>query len=98
MFPGVPKMRDLEPIFTGLGDWVRYGQTNWLLWTDFEIPTIYQHLAAHLDIGDNVFIADVEKDRFVGRLQPWIWSWIKSKMPDVVTIPGLPSLPLPPGR
>lgn len=78
-FPGVPKMRDLEPAFDVLGDWVRYGATNWILWTDKPASEIVQRLVPSLDPQDNLFVAGIQTFDTFGRMPPWVWHWMSAK-------------------
>lgn len=91
MFPGVIKMRDLEPVFHGLGDWVRYAGTSWLLWSEKSSAEVMGAIVPAIDPTDNVFITPVDMNDFIGRQPSWIWEWMRSKAPDnpVITDPSL---------
>lgn len=92
MFPGVPKVLDLEPHFNGLGDWVRYSQTGWLLWTDKSARDLLHVLSEVIDPPDMLVISLMPQDGgFAAVLQPWMWNWIKTKM-SVVTADDNPGL------
>jgi hypothetical protein len=85
MFPGVPKVRDLEPVFDTLGDWIRYSQTGWLLWSDLSSQTILPTLMAAVDGNDLIVIAPIEPGGFTAKLQPWMWNWVRTKIPHIIT-------------
>jgi len=85
MFPGVPKMRDLEPSFYKIGDWVRYSQTSWIVWTSLETQEMLRILVAALDKSDNLLITSLTGTDFMGVLPMWVWDWIRSKGPNIVT-------------
>jgi len=85
-FPGVPKVRDLEPVISAIGDdWIRYSVTSWILWTDKPAIEIYNRIRPHLDKDDQVLIIKMEMGEGFGWLSPWIWTWINSKVPGMVT-------------
>jgi hypothetical protein len=86
-FNGVPKMRDLEPAMTAVGDWVRYSQLCWIVWTDKPLAQIYLILQHHVDVDDQLLIADVDPRLMFGRLSPWIWQWVNSKGISQVQMP-----------
>lgn len=81
MFAGRPKVRDLEPAFVPLGDWIRYSTHCWILWTDKPVFEVYRHLAARLDQKDQILIAAIDPNDAIGFLSPWMWTWMQSKNP-----------------
>jgi hypothetical protein len=82
MFPGVPKMRDLEPIFTTVGDdWIRISTTTWVIWTAKTTAEIYQIVNPHIDVQDSVMLVGINTLDSFGRLPPWVWTWLNSKVP-----------------
>jgi hypothetical protein len=83
-FPGPPKMRDLEPVLSTLGDWVRYSATSWILWTDKPTTELFLRIKPHLDAADQFLIAKIDPDDSIGWLSPWIWTWMRSKGVQVV--------------
>jgi hypothetical protein len=84
-FAGVPKVRDLEPPMTVVGDWIRYSALSWIVWTDKSAADIYLALRGSFDKDDQVLIAKLEMTDCIGSLSPWIWTWINSKVPGVRT-------------
>jgi hypothetical protein len=86
-FAGVPKMRDLEPAMSLVGDWVRYSALSWIVWTDKRTEQILATILPFLDGNDNVFIVGMVLRDSMGRLPPWVWAWINSKTssPSVTT-------------
>jgi hypothetical protein len=77
-------MRDLEPIMGTVGDWVRYSATSWIVWTDKQPRTIFLMLRPYLDAADQVLIVPIDMTDSFGFLSPWIWTWIKSKLPGQI--------------
>src|SRR5262245_56396143 len=89
-FPGVPKVRDLEPGMTAVGDWVRYSPVSWLVWTDKPASLVYGVLRSYLDPADQILIAKIDPTESVGYLSPWIWEWINSKFANQQIVSGPP--------
>ena len=88
-FPGVPKVRDLEPTITRVSsDWIRYSVTNWILWTDKRADEIYWALALNLDPQDQVLVAAIDHNQMFGFLSPWMWTWMQSKLPETGVVFG----------
>ncbi len=88
-FPGVPKMRDLEPVMSTIGDWVRYSALSWIVWTDKPPGEVFAAIYRHLDPQDNVLIAKIDTLDSFGRVQPWVWQWINSKTSQPTVLGGL---------
>lgn len=80
-FPGVPKVLDLEPVFSAMSgsDWLRYSATNWIMWTDKTQAEIYNFVIPRIDVGDFVLISPMNVTEMFGRLPPWVWEWINTK-------------------
>jgi hypothetical protein len=83
-FAGVPKILDMEPVITQVGDWVRYSALSWIVWTDRPTPEIFAKIKPYLDANDQVLIAKLDFSDGFGWLSPWIWTWINSKVPSTV--------------
>ena len=95
VFPGVPKMRDLESAFSDFGDdWIRVGATVWVIWTQKSGNEIYFRLLPLLDQHDNFLVTTLEASGTAGRLPAWAWTWMNSKVPNTVAV-TLPALPPP---
>lgn len=86
-FPGVPKVRDLELPFSGLGDWVRINSTTWVLWSAYDQSRLIAGLNASLDSADQYLITEVAPNTAVGRLPEWVWQWINTKRAGSVLLP-----------
>jgi hypothetical protein len=94
-FPGVPKVRDLEPAFSDAGDdWIRLSNFYWLLWTPKTSREIYNRLVPFLDPGDQFIITEMNSRNTAGRLPQWAWDWVNSKAGLAIANPLL--LPPPP--
>ena len=88
-FPGVPKMRDLEPVMGTIGDWVRYSAVSWIVWTDKPSRDVFLTIRQHLDPQDQVIIVKIEPTDSFGSISPWIWDWINSKTPTPTVRSGM---------
>jgi hypothetical protein len=81
-FAGVARVRDLEPVFTSLqGDWIRYSNSCWVVWTHLEAIQIMYFLQAHINSDDQVLITPFDIRESWGSLPPWMWTWMNSKIP-----------------
>jgi hypothetical protein len=81
-FGGLPKILDLEPIFSEMGDWIRYSSTGWMLWTDLSLPEINLRLIQSVDVEDSYMISGVDQNQISAYVPTWVWEWIRSKMPS----------------
>jgi hypothetical protein len=100
-FWGPPRILDLEPVFSNLGDWIRYSNTGWILWTDIPVTNVRAALDEYIDENDFVLVVGVEKNQISGGLPLWIWEWLNSKMPNGFLVserPGKISYSGPPAR
>lgn len=96
IFAGVPKMRDLEPAFADAeDDWIRLSPFAWIIWTPKLPNLIHSRVLPLLDAADNFIITEMNPYWTIGKMQPWVWSWINSKAPNAVAIYDL-TLPPPP--
>ena len=81
-FAGVPRMLDLEPVFSAMGgDWIRYSKTTWILWSTLSPVEVMARLQPHIDQDDQVLIAPFLIQECWGSLPPWMWTWMSSKVP-----------------
>lgn len=78
---GAPKLKELEPYFTALGDWIRYSSTGWLLWTSYTPQQISDYLRPHLHPNDQLLILFVDPIGHQGWMPQWVWTWIANKDP-----------------
>lgn len=94
-FPGVPKMRDLEPAFSDAGDdWIRISATVWVVYTAKGSAELYYRVIALLDASDQFLITQMTDFQTAGRLPQWAWDWINAKVANsIFTSP--PRLPPP---
>ena len=109
IFPGVPKIKDLEPAFDYAGDWIRYSSNAWLIWTDKTTSQVHFIVEPFLDADDKILVAEILTREMSAYLPKWVLDWIASKYPDVDFVRGddahkrqraeaslLPQLPKPP--
>jgi hypothetical protein len=87
-FHGVPKILDLEPVITTVGDWIRYSALSWIVWTDKPVGEIYFTLRRYLDAQDQVLVVKLDMLDSFGTLSPWIWEWINSKTGSTTVVTG----------
>jgi hypothetical protein len=104
-FKGVPRILDLEPIFTSFGgDWIRYSETNWVLWSSFNAYEVFGRLMPRVNPDDQVLAVHFTPDECWGSLPPWMWMWMNSKIPGTGVVFGdelravIKQLPSPPPK
>lgn len=103
LFHGVPKMRDLEPVMGFVSDdWIRYSATNWLLWTNRPTGAVLSAILPYIDQVDNVLVAPIDVNNCMGRMPPWVWTWMNGRGAGISVGPvvssalsNFPSLPKP---
>jgi hypothetical protein len=76
-----PKLKELEPFFASLGDWIRYSPTGWLVWTNYTPQQISDYLKPQLNPNDHMLVLFVDPVGHQGWMPPWVWNWIATKMP-----------------
>lgn len=73
------KTTEFEPIFTRIGDWIRFNGWQWFVWTSSTPDQIYEAFRTQLNTEDNILIVQVDPAGARGWSQPWIWDWFNSK-------------------
>jgi hypothetical protein len=74
-----PKMTELEPIFSGLGDWLRFNVNDWFAWSEKGSPAIYEALRVELRPEDGLLIIPVDPSEYFGWAKPFVWEWLNAK-------------------
>ncbi|MBB5050147.1 hypothetical protein HNQ36_000095 [Afipia massiliensis] len=94
IFPGVPKMRDLEPAFSDTGDdWIRVSPHLWMVYSDKTVWDLYLKIRPLIDTQDSFFVSNFNTTAAAGLLPEWVWTWINTKSPGAVTTWSLGSEP-----
>ena len=73
------KTEGLEPVFSGLGDWLRFSAHSWLVFTEHPAQVIYEQLRTHMHTEDSVLIVEVNPGNHFGWEPKWIWDWLNAK-------------------
>jgi len=73
-------MRDqLQPIFDLSLDWITYGNSNWIIYTNEEMYVWQGRFIAVIDtIEDACFLCEIANiESSGGWLPKWVWDWIR---------------------
>jgi len=63
----------------GLGPWWHYLESCWLVDTQFTPQQVVDHLKAHLDTNDYLFVTPVRRP-YQGWLPQDAWAWINARV------------------
>jgi hypothetical protein len=75
-FPLAPET--LDEVFDKALGWVRYSDTNWILWTTTSAADWTVRVRQRLSPGDHVFICRLDMNERQGWLPRWIWDWMRN--------------------
>jgi len=68
----------LRPIFDLAGDWVFYGNGNWIIYTSEDAYTWQGRIGAIIGPDDSFFLCEIADIRSSGGWLPkWVWDWIR---------------------
>ena len=67
-----------------LGDWIRFNQLQWFLFSDRSKADIAAELTASIVGGDQVIVAVVAPEFAQGHAPNWVWNWLNEKMAQQV--------------
>ena len=73
---GTPKMKELEPIFDGAIDWLRYAPNCWIVWTSRNPIEWHAKLHPHLGPDDTMLIVEINMANRYGWLGENLWAWM----------------------
>jgi hypothetical protein len=81
-----PPMTELEalhliqPIINTADDWLRYTNTNWIVWSSWTPKQWYDKFAAVPQLNQcSILIVklDLSPENRAGQLPQWVWDWIQ---------------------
>jgi hypothetical protein len=76
-FGSTLKFRELEPVFTAIGDdWIRYAFNCWIIYTPRSAADVFYFLKPHLTADDQMLIVGIDVTERNGWLAQWIWEWM----------------------
>lgn len=78
-FAGQPKVKELEAAFSATGDWLRYSQNCWLIWTERTASDTFNALKPYLANDDQFLILEVNMNERNGWLPEWLWNWMNAR-------------------
>ena len=70
----------LEPAMSGLGDWIRYSASSWIVWTDYQPQVIADYIRGHIGLNDQYLIVALDMSAHQGWMPKWVWDWINGKV------------------
>jgi hypothetical protein len=77
---GLPKVRELEPLFNALApDWLRYSFNCWLVWTARPASDFLYALRAVIGASDSIMIVKLDLSDRTGWQPEWVWQWMDRK-------------------
>lgn len=74
--PTDEKVKEIDDVLSYLGDWLRFGGSNWLLWSDITAHGVYQTLATKLSQKDSELVVKFDPHTYAGWAPKWVDAWI----------------------
>ncbi len=72
---GVPKSKELEPVFDSADAWMRYTRDCWIVYTTENAQDWYNRLVPHITTADRMLICELNVSNKYGWLDKWMWEW-----------------------
>lgn len=82
VWKGTPKVKELEPIFNQAGNWLRYSNSCWIVWTSTDANGWYLRLAPQITAADRLFVCELNLQNKQGWMDKWIWDWLNQPRLD----------------
>ncbi len=77
---GVPKARELEPLFNALApDWMRYSPNCWIVWTARPASDFLYAIKPMIGASDSILIVALDLSERNGWQPQWVWEWMDRK-------------------
>ena len=74
------KVAELDGVFGGIGDWLRYNPLTWFIWTQQNPDQIYETVRTHMHPDDTVLIVNVDPNGCRGWAPKWVWDWFGARI------------------
>ena len=79
----LPKTQEIEPTFNRLGNWARFSNLSWYLWSNYSAVEIYNFLKVHTfvtgtGIEDFVVVTALQPENHFGYAPAWFWNWYQN--------------------
>ena len=71
----LPKTEEAEKLFQG--EWVRYGNNMWLVYTNETPKALGDRIHAAFSPQDSVFVISVNANDYSGWQPQVVWDWLK---------------------
>jgi hypothetical protein len=94
--PTDAKVAEIDQTLGVLGDWLRFGGHNWLLWSESSAHDIFQLLAGRLAQKDSELIVKWDPHSYAGWAPKWVEDWVTERRDGsmrLVSPPAKPPLP-----
>ena len=78
-FAGPLKIKELEPAFSSVGDWLRYSSSCWIIWTERSAQDVFSALKPYLVNDDQFLIVEINMYERNGWLPEWVWGWMNAR-------------------
>jgi hypothetical protein len=72
-------VKKVDAIMDGVGDWLRFSGTSWIVDTDKAAVDIFNMLSRFLHSDDSHLIIKLDLKDWSGWCPKWVDEWIKSK-------------------
>jgi len=59
-------------------NWIKYFETNYIIESELNPPQIYERLKVGFE-ETSVFIIEISKTNYYGRMNTSVWEWLKQK-------------------
>ena len=70
----------IEQVLNTLGDWVRFSESCWVIWTARNAYDVQYAIMSKLQNDDSLFVAAMAPEGPQGWAPGWFWDWIHDKM------------------
>jgi hypothetical protein len=77
-FTGQPPVDELKKVFDKALDWMRYSDSNWILYTTTDINVWRDRIRQlnGISTSDSVFLCEFELGSKTGYMHDWVWTWL----------------------
>ncbi|SDT17792.1 hypothetical protein [Bradyrhizobium canariense] len=91
ILPTEAKVSEIDATLGVLGDWLRFGGHNWLIWSESTPSQIYAALAGKLSQKDSELIVNFDPNSYSGWAPKWVDDWITQRRDGALKVISPPS-------
>jgi hypothetical protein len=95
ILPTDAKVKEIDETLGVLGDWLRFGGHNWVVWSESTPARIYAALSGKLSQKDSELVLKFDPNDYSGWAPKWVDDWIAQRRDGamrVISPPFPPSL------